>query len=96
MHKHPLLTSAAVGAALVMAFVAGPTPATAASLPATSPAATPATATSLPATSPAATFPQDTAARLGASWLARQLTPAGYLPSATTPGQPDLVATANT
>ncbi len=30
------------------------------------------------------------------SWLARQLTPAGYMPSSTTPGQPDLVATANT
>ena len=35
------------------------------------------------------------AAQLGAGWLAGQLTPGGYLLSATSPGQPDLVATAN-
>jgi Squalene-hopene cyclase C-terminal domain len=35
------------------------------------------------------------AAQLGAGWLAGQLTPGGYLPSATTPGQPDVEATAN-
>ena len=34
-------------------------------------------------------------AQLGAGWLAGQLTPGGYLPSETTPGQPDLIATAN-
>jgi len=32
----------------------------------------------------------------GAAWLASRLTPGGYLPSQTTPGQADIVATANT
>ncbi len=58
-------------------------------------AAGPAPATASPA-SPPPTFPQAGAARLGASWLAGQLTPEGDVPSAVSPGQPDLVATANT
>ncbi len=49
------------------------------------------------AASPSPTeFPQRAAAQQGATWLAHQLTPAGYVPSSITPGQPDLVATANT
>ena len=41
-------------------------------------------------------LPQTVAARQGASWLAGRLTAAGYIPSETTPGQADLVSTANT
>ncbi len=48
------------------------------------------------ASTPPNAFPQVAAARQGASWLARQLTPTGYVPSSTTPGQADLEATANT
>ncbi len=60
--------------------------------PGSSLAATPSSAPSVSTTS----FPQLSAAQAGAAWLAAQLTAAGYLPSSTTPGQPDLSATANT
>jgi hypothetical protein len=39
-------------------------------------------------------LPQTLSARAGASWLAAQFVPAGYIPSTTTPGQPDLSDTA--
>ncbi len=76
MHKHRLLTTAALGAALVVTLAAAPAPAT--------------------ASSPPPGLPQSAAAQLGATWLAHQLTPTGYVPSSTMPGQPDLVSTANT
>ena len=41
-------------------------------------------------------LPQVSSAQTGAGWLAGQLTSSGYIPSSTTPGQPDLAATANT
>ena len=47
-------------------------------------------------TSARSVFPPTPAARQGAIWLASQLTPAGYVLSTTSPGQPDLTATANT
>jgi hypothetical protein len=78
--KHPLAVAALV-ACFAVALGAGPSMASAAS------------ATSPPAPS---TFPATPSAQQGATWLAGQLTPAGYVLSTTSPGQPDLVATANT
>ena len=40
-------------------------------------------------------LPQTSAAAAGASWLAARVTPSGYVESTTSPGQADLVATAN-
>jgi hypothetical protein len=80
MHVKRLVASALLGASLVFA-VAAPTAAE----------ATPPSHHSL-TPSP---FTRAGSAELGAGWLARQLTPGGYLLSATSPGQPDLIATAN-
>src|SRR5450631_1999471 len=77
--KRPL-ASAAFLVCLAVATVAAPSVALAGT-------ATPSLATT--------TFPQTASAQQGATWLARQLTPSGYLLSTTSPGQPDLVATAN-
>lgn len=52
------------------------------------PAASEATSAQLP-------LPQPTSAQAGATWLADQLTPQGYIPSQTDPGTADLSATAN-
>ena len=82
MPTHRLLASAALGACLLAAVVAGPTMASA-----TTPA---------PSASPSTTFPQTAAARSGAGWLAGQLNAQGFIPSTTTPGQADLSSTANT
>ncbi len=79
-----ITASALFGACLLVAVVAGPTAATAATAPAPHPAVASAT-----------TFPQPSSAALGAEWLATQLTPGGYVASTTTPGQPDLSGTAN-
>ena len=76
-----ITASALFGACLLVAVVAGPTKAVA--------------ATPHPAVISATTFPQPSSATLGAEWLATQLTPGGYVPSTTTPGQPDLSGTAN-
>ncbi len=57
-------------------------------------AAGPAIATAdTPTSSPA--LPQVSSAEQGSTWLAAQFTPDGFIPSSTTPGQPDLSATAN-
>jgi hypothetical protein len=80
MHVKRLLASTLLGACIATA-VAAPTAAE---------AAPPSHHSSAP--SPLA---KADAAQLGASWLASQLTSGGYLLSATSPGQPDLVATAN-
>ncbi len=49
-----------------------------------------------PATADAASsLPQPTSAQAGASWLAGQFTPQGYIPSQSHPGTADLSATAN-
>ncbi len=77
--KRPL-ASAAFLVCLAVATVAAPSVALAGT-------ATPSLATT--------TFPQTASAQQGATWLARQLTPSGYVLSTTSPGQPDLVATAN-
>jgi hypothetical protein len=47
-----------------------------------------------PSASPLPALPQVASAQRGAAWLAGQFT-GGYIPSTTTPGQPDLAATAN-
>ncbi len=47
------------------------------------------------AAAPALSLPQVAAAQAGASWLDGRLTPAGYVPSSTSPGQVDFDATAN-
>ena len=44
---------------------------------------------------PPLSLPQVSAAQAGASWLDGRLTPAGYVPSSTSPGQVDFDATAN-
>ena len=41
-------------------------------------------------------LPQTAVAQAAASWLARQLTPQGFIPSVGAPNQPDLSSTANT
>jgi hypothetical protein len=73
------VASALLGVCLTISVVAAPTTAHAAA----------------PATSPPAALPQVSSALEGTTWLADQLTPAGYIPSSTTPGQPDLSSTAN-
>src|ERR1700736_3673562 len=85
MRMHPMsikrpLASVASVVCLAVALAAGPSIATAA-------ASTP--------SAPTTGFPQTPSARQGAAWLAGKLTPAGYVLSTTTPGQPDLTATAN-
>jgi hypothetical protein len=85
-----ILAPAALAVCLLVALAAGPAGAAATAPIATIPSA------AAPSPSLATTFPQFSAARDGAAWLAAQLTPAGYVPSATTPGAADLVATANT
>ena len=74
-----IVASAALGVCLTFAVVAGP---------ATAHAATP-TAAAPP------TLPQVASAQQGATWLADQFTPSGFIPSSTNPAQPDLAATAN-
>ncbi len=75
-----LMASALLGVGLI----------TVAAAPTTASATTPS-----PAVAPSTSFPQPASAALGAEWLADQLTAGGYIPSTTTPGQPDLSATAN-
>ncbi len=83
MSVNRLLARAALAVGLVMTAAAAPAVAGATTL---SPSVTAATTT----------FPQRASAELGARWLAGQLTPQGYVPSSTTPGQADLAVTANT
>jgi len=93
MSPHRLLAAATLAACLLVAVVAvGAAPPTlaAAAAAASAPAAPVARVAPLPS------LPQTAAARAGAGWLANQLTPSGFFPSATTPGQADLSATANT
>jgi len=85
-----LLVAAALSACLLL-FAVGAAPSTVAGA-ATPPAPAPRTAT--PSALPS--LPQTASAHAGAAWLANQLTPSGFIPSATTPGQADLSATANT
>jgi hypothetical protein len=60
-------------------------------------AAAPATAAAAnPSSGTPPTLPQVTSATAGATWLAGQLTAAGFIPVAGEPTQPDLSATANT
>jgi len=80
MSTKRLLAWAVFGTCLMVAVAAGPAIATA--------AATPSSAT-LP------TLPQVSSAQQGATWLAAQLTPGGYILSTTTPGESDLGSTAN-
>ena len=82
MSTKRLLASAALGACLLVALVAGPTMAATA-------------ATSSPSVTAVTSFPQPAAARSGAQWLASQLTPQGYIPG-NVPGQANLSFTANT
>jgi hypothetical protein len=70
MSTKRIFASAALGACLTIAVVAGPTTAHAASTPATTP---------LP------TLPRVTPALNGANWLAGQLNPAGYVPAGSAP-----------
>jgi hypothetical protein len=80
MPTQRLVASGALGICLAFAVVAGPTTADAAIVPDGS-------------SSPS--IPQVSSSQDGATWLADQLTPAGYIPSSSNPGQPDLSATAN-
>ncbi len=82
MSTKRLWASAGLCACLMVAVAAAPSTATA--------------APERPALSSLPVLPQTVAARQGAAWLAGQLTPAGYIPSETTPGQADLSGTANT
>ncbi len=75
---------------LAAAALAGALSCTVAAAPAAASASVPPPAGALPS------LPQVSSAQDGAGWLAGQLTPSGYIPSSTTPGQPDLAATANT
>jgi hypothetical protein len=81
MSTKRLLASAALGACLLVALVAGPTMAATA-------------ATSSPSVTAVTSFPQPAAARSGAQWLASQLTAGGFIPG-NTPGSADLAGTAN-
>jgi squalene cyclase len=59
-------------------------------------AAAPATANAATASAPTQpAIPQVVPAQQGATWLASQFTPEGYIPSTTTPGTSDLSSTAN-
>ncbi len=85
-----LLAAVALPACLLFAVGAAPSAVAGAATPPAPRTATPSALPALPA------LPQTASARAGAAWLAGQLTPAGYIPSTTTPGQADLSATANT
>ncbi len=74
-----ILASAALGASLTLAVVAAPMTASA----------------DAPAASTQPAIPQVWSAQQGATWLAGEFTPQGYIPSSTTPGEADLSATAN-
>jgi len=76
------LAPIALACGLVIALVAGPTMAQA--------------ATAAPSVVASPSFPRPQSAQQGAAWLASQLVPAGYLPSQTVPGTADLSGTANT
>ncbi|MGA8724721.1 MAG: hypothetical protein WB565_06745 [Acidimicrobiales bacterium] len=80
MHLKRLLASTLLGACIAIAVAAPPA---AEAAPPMHHSATP------------SSLARASASQLGAGWLAGQLTPGGYLLSATSPGQPDLVATAN-
>ncbi len=80
MHLKRLLASTLLGACIATAVAA----------PSAAEAAPPRHHSAAPSS-----LARASAAQLGAGWLAGQLTPGGYLLSATSPGQPDLVATAN-
>jgi len=75
-----LLASATLGVSLLIAIAAGPSVAG---------------ATPRPSVAAPPSFPNAPSAQQGARWLASQLTSGGFVASST-PGQPDLVATANT
>jgi hypothetical protein len=79
MSTKRIFAPAILGICLTLAVVAAP---------ATAHAATPSASTQ-----PA--IPQVVPAQQGATWLARQFTPEGYIPSSTTPGTADLSSTAN-
>jgi hypothetical protein len=79
MSTKRILAPAILGICLTLAVVAAP---------ATAHAVTPSASTQ-----PA--IPQVAPAQQGATWLASQFTPEGYIPSATTPGTADLSSTAN-
>ncbi len=80
MSPKRLLAMAAAGCCLTFASAAAPSPASAIPRGHVSP-------------SP---LVRAVSAEQGATWLASQLTSAGFIPSTTTPGQADLAATANT
>ena len=86
-----IVASAALGACLTFAVVAGPATAHAAAPPT---AASP-VAAHAPTAAPLPTLPQVSSAQQGAVWLADRLTASGFIPSPTNPAQPDLGTTAN-
>jgi hypothetical protein len=80
MSTKHLLAPAALALSLLVAVAAAPATASAAN----------------PSSGTPPTLPQVTSATAGATWLAGQLTSAGYIPVAGEPAQADLSATANT
>jgi hypothetical protein len=85
-----IVASAALGACLTFAVVAGPATAHAAAPPTAA-----SRATAAPTAAPLPTLPQVSSAQQGAVWLADRLTASGFIPSPTNPAQPDLGTTAN-
>jgi hypothetical protein len=81
MFTKRLLASVAVASCLLVALDAGPSVASAAA--------------PVPSVASLPSLPQRSAAQQGANWLAARLNSSGFIPSTTTPGQPDLAATAN-